>query len=163
MTTTRDASTPPPPAKRLMMSAHGAGAHQAAASYAQAQAAVGSALAGGSALVGGGAHVAGGGGRKSTPFALVMTSAGILVFDASKFRDAKSCFIYQMTGAPCGLLSCPMVNGMSTTVQAERDRAHAACHSPTCSHCDIAGHVAGCHGTDDWLGAHPALATYPFH
>mmetsp|Transcript_22157 Transcript_22157/g.56142 ORF Transcript_22157/g.56142 Transcript_22157/m.56142 type:complete len:93 (+) Transcript_22157:331-609(+) len=89
-----------------------------------------------------------------------MTPTSIPVFDAAKFEDAKYCFIFQMAGLACAANCCPMVNGMSTTVQADRDHAHAVCHTPTSSHCDKAGQVAGNHALDDWLAAHPALATF---
>jgi hypothetical protein len=67
-----------------------------------------------------------------------------------------------MTGTICAHGSCLMINGMTSTVPADRDAAHAAAHAAVCSLCCVTGHVGGCHTTPDWLAANPALASFAF-
>mmetsp|Transcript_42223 Transcript_42223/g.104644 ORF Transcript_42223/g.104644 Transcript_42223/m.104644 type:complete len:414 (+) Transcript_42223:68-1309(+) len=96
----------------------------------------------------------------SGAFVLVLCQAsGTPIFDLSKFTAAKSCFWYQMTDVVRGPGQCAMVNGMSSAVQADRDKAHVDCHLTVCSSCGGA-HVAGCYATPSWLAANPALAAY---
>jgi hypothetical protein len=67
-----------------------------------------------------------------------------------------------MTGVECTRGACAMVNGMTSTIPAERDAAHTAAHAPVCSYCGIAGHLGGNHASADWLAANTALASFPF-
>ncbi|KAJ1641052.1 hypothetical protein T492DRAFT_853721 [Pavlovales sp. CCMP2436] len=79
-----------------------------------------------------------------------------------KFKAAKSCFKFQMTGLACGKESCARINGMSSTDSADRDAAYVAAHAAVCSYCSSAGYVGSCHATPDWLAANLALPSFTY-